>query len=99
MNFQIFAVSFFILVIGAPAHAERLCERTEAKTGSQSYLQLVQIDTDTDGVGGCVNKCKLDLEICLGLRPEGKSSDRCDKIEDECEDACYNSGPAAGEGN
>ncbi|MCU0953822.1 MAG: hypothetical protein MUC37_04245 [Hyphomicrobium sp.] len=103
MKFQtasILAVSFLTLLAVAPAaHSEITCERSGTATGKRSCIQPVQFDSDDDGVGGCVNQCKLDLEICLGLRPAGESSDRCDKIEDACEDACYNSGPDAGENN
>lgn len=94
-----FAVSLVTIMAGAPAYAETFCERREAGVDSRGCIQAIQFDSDDDGVAGCVNQCKLDLEICLGLRPAGESSDRCDKIEDQCEDACYNSGPAAGENN
>lgn len=94
---SVFALSAINIVIGAPAYAETFCEQREANTRSSACIQTVQFDTDADGVAGCVNQCKLDLEICLGLRPAGESSDRCDKIEDQCEDACYNSGSSSGE--
>ena len=94
-----FAVSLVTIMTGTPADAETFCERREADTDTRACIQSIQFDSDDDGVAGCVNQCKLDLEICLGLRPAGESSDRCDKIEDQCEDACYNSGPAAGENN
>jgi hypothetical protein len=94
-----FAVTLVTLLAGAPADAEITCKRSTAGASDRACIQPVQFDTDDDGVAGCVNQCKLDLEICLGLRPAGESSDRCDKIEDACENACYNSGPDAGENN
>jgi hypothetical protein len=101
MNFRTassFALAFAALLAGAPAGAQIPCAFATAGAHDRACLQTVQFDTDDDGVAGCVNQCKLDLEICLGQRPAGESSDRCDKIEDACEDACYNSGPA-GSGN
>ncbi|MGE5266803.1 MAG: hypothetical protein ACM3L9_05480 [Deltaproteobacteria bacterium] len=91
-----FAVALITLLAGAPADAKITCERSTAGASDRACIQPVQFDTDDDGVAGCVNQCKLDLEICLGLRPAGESSDRCDKIEDACEDACYNSGQTGG---
>lgn len=71
--------------------------RSDGPSGTTPHLQSVQIDDNDDGVGGCVNECKLKLEICLGQRPEGEPPDRCEKLEDDCENACYNSGPDAGD--
>ncbi len=60
-------------------------------------LGVVQFDDNDDGVGGCINECKLKLEFCLGQRPDGEPPDRCEKLEDDCENACYNAGPDAGD--
>lgn len=94
----VIAFSLATMAHGVAAHAGS-CERTAAKAASQSLMQLAQFDNDDDGVAGCVNQCKLDLEICLGLRPPGESSDRCDQLEDQCENGCYNTGPDAGKDN
>lgn len=91
-------VAVVTLNTGAAAHAGS-CEPTGVRSISQSCVELAQFDDDDDGVAGCVNKCKLDLEICLGLRPQGESSDRCDQLEDQCENGCYNTGPDAGKDN
>jgi hypothetical protein len=70
--------------------------RSHGPSGTTPHLRSVQFDDNGDGVGGCVNECKLKLEICLGQRPDGEPPDRCEKLEDDCENACYNSGPDAG---
>jgi hypothetical protein len=57
---------------------------------ARPWLQPIQFDDDSDGVAGCVNACKLDLEICLNTRPDGEPPDRCEKLEDDCENKCYN---------
>ena len=71
--------------------------RSHGHSGTTPHLRSVQFDDNDDGVGGCVNECKLKLEICLGQRPDGEPPDRCEKLEDDCENACYNSGPDAGD--
>lgn len=91
-------VASVTLTIAAAAYAGS-CEPIGARSISQSCIEFAQFDNDDDGVAGCVNKCKLDLEICLGLRSPGESSDRCDQLEDQCENGCYNTGPDAGKDN
>jgi hypothetical protein len=71
--------------------------KSHGPSRTASHLRSVQFDDNDDGVGGCVNECKLKLEICLGQRPDGEPPDRCEKLEDDCENACYNSGPDAGD--
>jgi hypothetical protein len=82
------------LVIDDTAGAAPLYGRAVPSMATDTCLRLTQFDTDDDGVAGCTNQCRLDLEICLNTRPEGESRDRCEKLEDTCENGCYDTGPA-----
>jgi hypothetical protein len=91
--------ALFAVAAGTPSALDiyNTTSASHGTSGTMPHLRSVQFDDNDDGVGGCVNECKLKLEICLGQRPDGEPPDRCEKLEDDCENACYNSGPDAGE--
>ena len=95
------ACSFALLAVaaGTPSALDiyNTTSTSHGTSGTMPHMRSVQFDDNDDGVGGCVNECKLKLEICLGQRPDGEPPDRCEKLEDDCENACYNSGPDAGD--
>jgi hypothetical protein len=101
MNWSTAVISVLLpaFSLALEASAGPLCERAGRPVAASTCLQSAQFDTDDDGVAGCVNQCKLDLEICLGTRPEGEPPDRCENQEDTCENGCYNTGPDAGSTN
>ena len=91
--------ALFAVAAGTPSALDiyNTTSASHGPSGTTPHLRSVQFDDNDDGVGGCVNECKLKLEICLGQRPDGEPPDRCEKLEDDCENACYNSGPDAGD--
>ena len=81
--------SFAVSVCHAAPTADLTSFALQARR-SKNCIHTVQFDDDSDGVAGCVNECKLQLEICLGERPAGESEERCQNLNDQCQNKCYN---------
>ncbi len=66
--------ALFAVAAGTPSALDiyNTTSASHGTSGTMPHLRSVQFDDNDDGVGGCVNECKLKLEICLGQRPDGE---------------------------